>query len=303
MAERVLAQSSSRRYRRQATAALDAADCFYCFIPMIRFHILGAGGAVPTASHTPAAYWVTVDDDPILLDPGPGALVRLVKSGAAPRGVDEIGLVLLTHLHPDHHGDLVALLFALHSPVPARRDALQLYGPPGLVRLLDQLRGIYGRWLEPRHRTLEVREINSGDRIPLPAGGCCEAFAVDHPQDRLAEIALGYRFVDTRGHVVVFSGDTQACAGLEQAAAGVDLLVTECSTTDDWTIAGHMNPSQVGPLCAAARPRRVVLTHQYPAAAAQDLAAAIASHYDGPVEQARDGDVYLVPDNPGDDAS
>ena len=105
---------------------------------MITMHILGAGGAVPTPTHTPAAYWVVVDGESILMDPGPGALVRLVRSGAAPRGVDDITRVVLTHLHPDHTGDLVALLFAMHSPVPVRTDPLHLWGPPGLVRLLEQ---------------------------------------------------------------------------------------------------------------------------------------------------------------------
>jgi len=74
---------------------------------MIRFHILGAGGAVPTATHNPAAYWVTVDGQSILMDPGPGALVRLVQSGQATGGVDDIETVLFTHLHPDHCADLV----------------------------------------------------------------------------------------------------------------------------------------------------------------------------------------------------
>ena len=47
-------------------------------------------------------------------------------------------------------------------------------------------------------------------------------------------------------------------------------------------------------MCAAARPQRVVLTHQYPNAAALDLPPLVARHFAGPVEQARDGDVYTV---------
>jgi ribonuclease BN (tRNA processing enzyme) len=262
---------------------------------MINFLILGAGGAVPTPTHTPAAYWVTVDAQPLLMDPGPGALVRLVKSGAAPGGVDAIDLVLLTHLHPDHHADLVPLLFALHSPIPESREPLLIYGPPGLQRLLEQLGGIYGRWLEPRSRELVVTEIGPGQAVALTGGGRAEAFAVSHEQDRLGDVALGYRFVDADGNVAVFSGDTEACAGLEEAAAGADLLVVECSTSDEWDVPGHMNPTQVGALCARARPRRVVLTHQYPPAAALDLAALVGRHFAGPVIQAVDGSAFVVP--------
>lgn len=263
---------------------------------MITLHVLGAGGAVPTPTHSPAAYWLAVDGDTILMDPGPGALVRLVRSGAAPGGVDDVSTVLFTHLHPDHTGDLVALLFALHSPVPKATGPVAMYGPRGLKRLLEQLKGIYGRWLEPRNRDLAVTEIDPGDSVDLPGGGRAEAFAVEHPQDRLVEAALGYRFVDGEGRVLVFSGDTGPSKGLEKAAAGADLLLVECSCPDHLATPGHMTPSEVGALCAAARPRRVVLTHQYPDAAALDLAPLVNESYDGPVDQAVDGSVYRIPD-------
>jgi len=264
---------------------------------MITMHILGAGGAVPTPTHSPAAYWVVVDRESILMDPGPGALVRLVRSGAAPNGVDDISRVFLTHLHPDHTADLVALLFALHSPVPERTDPVYLWGPPGLDRHLEKLRGVYGRWLDPRRRDLVVTEIRPGEVVDLPGAGSVRAFGVDHPQDRLSECALGYRFSDADGHTMVFSGDTGPGAGLEKAAAGVDLLVVECSCPDHLATPGHLTPSQVGAICNAARPRRVVLTHQYPDAAVLDLAALVNEVFDGPVIQAADGMVLDVPES------
>jgi ribonuclease BN (tRNA processing enzyme) len=262
---------------------------------MIRIRILGAGGAVPTPTHTPAAYWVTVDGFSLLMDPGPGALVRLVRSGDAPGGVDEIHTVLFSHLHPDHTGDLVALLFALHSPLPECEAPLRLFGPPGLKALLERLGDLYGSWLVPRKRALEVFEVLPGGSVPLGDGpACAVAFAVDHPQDRLSEVQLGWSFVDGDGRVAVYSGDTGDCPTLRRAAAGCDLLIIECSTTDDWDVPGHLNPTQVGAVCAEARPRRVVLTHQYPNAAALDLPPLIGRHFDGPVEQARDDDVYII---------
>lgn len=271
---------------------------------MIRIRILGAGGAVPTPTHTPAAYWVTVDGTSLLLDPGPGALVRLVRCGDAPGGVDDIETVLLSHLHPDHHGDLVALLFALHSPLPKSVAPLRLFGPPGLAALLGRLREIYGSWLQPRQRALEVTEVRPGDAVPVGSGGArAEPFAVSHAQDRLSELALGWRFRDAHGAALVYSGDTEDCPGLREAARGCDLLVLECSTTDDWDVPGHLNPSQAGAVCAAAAPRRVVLTHQYPNAAALDLAALVGRRYAGPVEQARDGDVYEVSAPPRKDSA
>jgi ribonuclease BN (tRNA processing enzyme) len=262
---------------------------------MIRFKILGAGGAVPMPNYSPAAYNVVVDGFPILMDPGPGALVRLVQSGDAPRGVDDISMVLVTHLHPDHSADLIALLFALHSVVPERDDVLTLRGPRGLLNLLDKLGDIYGSWLQPRLRTLDVQEIDPGAVISLPGGGSVTAFAANHPQDRLSETALGFKFSDSKGRVAVYSGDTGPCPALEEAAQDCDLLVVECSTPDELATKGHLSTSQVGALCARCQPQNVVLTHQYPAAAALDLPGLVGQIFKGPVHQARDGDCFIVP--------
>jgi ribonuclease BN (tRNA processing enzyme) len=131
----------------------------------------------------------------------------------------------------------------------------------------------------------------------LPGEGSVIAFEVNHPQDRLSEFALGYRFTDAAGHTVVFSGDTGPSAGLEKAAAGVDLLVVECSCPDHLATPGHLTPSQVAAICNEARPGRVALTHQYPDAAALDRAALVNEKYDGLVIQATDGLVLEVPDS------
>ena len=110
---------------------------------MIGFLVLGAGGAVPTPTHSPAAYWVTVDEHPILLDPGPGALVRLIGSPHGPDSVDEIETVLLTHMHIDHCADLVPLLpqgsdIGLHVVVArAAAGAVRLSMDPLLRRIQE----------------------------------------------------------------------------------------------------------------------------------------------------------------------
>ncbi len=222
-------------------------------------------------------------------------MVRLARSGDAPNGVDDLGLVLLTHLHPDHCADLVPLLFTLHSVIPKSTDPFFLYGPVGLADYLNRLREIYGSWLEPRKRSLELSELQPGESVLLPGGGQVESFAARHPQDHLSREALGYRFLDAGGHSAVFSGDTEPCPGLEKAARGTDLLVVECSTPDELATPGHMTPTLIGELCAAANPRQVVLTHQYPAAAALDLAALVRRIHDCPVHQARDGSIFTVP--------
>ena len=86
---------------------------------------------------------------------------------------------------------------------------------------------------------------------------------------------------------------------MNEAAAGADLLVVECSTPDHLATPGHMTVSQVGALCAAAQPKLTVLTHQYPDAAALDLAALLANSHDGRVVQAVDGSAFTIPEPSG----
>lgn len=262
---------------------------------MIQFHILGAGGAVPTPTHSPAAYWVKMDNQGLLLDPGPGALVRLLKSGLQDRGVDGIETILLSHLHPDHTADLVPLLFAAHSPIGRNPNPIRLYGPSGLKALLGQLKAIYGSWLEPRNRVLEVFEWDLSDEpLGLTNGGRVRPFRTVHPQDRLSDETLGYIFHDAVGKKVVYSGDTGPCAALNEAAHRADLLVVECSTPDELAVPGHMFPRVIAELCREANPARTVLTHQYPAAAALDLATELNEQCPGEIIQAVDGDAFTV---------
>jgi len=79
-----------------------------------RLIVLGSGTAVPRADRASSCY--LVDDGAghvLLVDLGPGALHRAAAAGCA---LPDIDAVLLTHVHPDHCADLVALQFALRNP-------------------------------------------------------------------------------------------------------------------------------------------------------------------------------------------
>ena len=237
---------------------------------MIIFHILGAGGAVPTPSHTPAAYWVTVDGAPILMDPGPGALVRLVKSGRRPaRGRrDRPGPADPSAPRPHRRPGGPALRAALAGAdlAPSRWTSS---GPVGLNELLDQLRGIYGTLAgAPAAGTGGHRDRPRHQCWTIPAADASSSFAVDHPQDRLAEGALGYRFFGCRRQTGWFFPGTPGPVRGWRCGPGADLLVVECSTTGR---TGHRQdtwpPEMWASFAPSARPELVVLTHQYPDAA------------------------------------
>jgi len=77
--------------------------------PSLEVQVLGSGG--PRAfGRAGSSYIVLVDGTPrILLDAGPGAFVRI---GELNIDLQQVDIVLLTHLHIDHSGDLAAFFNA-----------------------------------------------------------------------------------------------------------------------------------------------------------------------------------------------
>ncbi len=262
---------------------------------MICVHVLGAGGAVPTPTHGPAAYWLDLDGHGILLDPGPGALVRLVRQPGAPSDVDGITTVVLSHLHLDHTADLAPLLFALHSVLAREVAPLNLIGPPGTAAFLDRLRDIYGAWMEPRRRRVTVRELAGGETIALSTDVRATAFAAAHHESHFGAPCLGWTFTDRDGHRLVYTGDTGPCPALTEAARGCDLLLAECSTPDDLAVDGHLCPGRVVELVRNTHPTRVVLTHLYPLVAALTPDRTVTRETGVPCTAARDGDTFTIP--------
>lgn len=276
---------------------------------MVSFLILGAGGAIPTPDRSPAAYWLDLDGRGLLIDPGPGALVRLVRDPQAPDTIDMLDAVLVTHLHLDHCADLAPLLFALRSPVLPSTRPLQLIGPRGLAGYLGRLEELYGHWVVPDRRPVEILEIVPGDvLVPGPDGApwrttadpdgpSVTAFATDHSETRFSEANLGLEIRDGHGRRLVFSSDSGSGGELPARARGADLLVVECTTPDAYEMDGHMSPARVAALCLEAAPRRVVLTHIFPDTAREDPAARIAARWSGSVIAAVDSDRFDLGDD------
>lgn len=225
----------------------------------MRFVLLGTGTLVPDAERGSAGFLVEDGDTRILVDGGSGTLGRLARHGVDARDLDG---GVYSHRHLDHCGDLAPLLFALRVGIdkPRRRD-YPIFAGTGMVEFLASLRGVYGQWITSEHFATPVCELplDGPGTVELPGGVLLETLPAQHSAG-----ALHLRFTGTDGFTVVFSGDTGPSENLATLAAGVDVLVTECAvpTPDQWN--AHLCPGDVAAIVAAARPKRVVLTHLYP---------------------------------------
>jgi len=246
----------------------------------MRVTILGSGTAVPQADRFPAGVLVEAGDEVVLVDAGPGVLRRLAATGV---GLERLTTVLLTHDHPDHCADLVALLFALRNPAYAGRPPLRLHGGRGLRRLLSGLRAAWPRWLEPRDYALEEREIGPGT-LELP-GLDVSAVAVDH-----APSSLAYRFLEHgSGACAAVTGDADRVDGPIEAGRGADVLVCEAAYPATHAGKRHLSARDAGLVAARAGARLLCLTHLYPLEwAGQDPVAEAREVFSGEIVLAED---------------
>lgn len=223
----------------------------------LTFHVLGSGAFAPgpgergSRVRNPAGYALQTPSGVLLLDFGFGNLRQLYRAGLESRQVTH---AFFSHRHPDHVGDLVALLFHFRYDEKPDAGALKIFGPRGFKAFFERLSRAYAPWLGPKGYRLELREMRSGQAVEGP-GWRMSCRSVPHPTE-----ALAWR-LDAGPASLCYSGDTGFDAGLAEFARGADLFVLECTLPDRERFGGHLRVSDALRLVRKAAPRRALLTH------------------------------------------
>jgi ribonuclease BN (tRNA processing enzyme) len=142
---------------------------------------------------------------------------------------------------------------------------------------------VWGKWMSGDYATL-VSEVPRECPSPIELEGCRLSWA---PAEHRSE-SIAYR-LDAEDGAFVYTGDTEYSPSVVELARGADTLLIECSFPDEAPVAGHLTPSGVARIASEAGIRRVLLTHIYPAAEAQDLVTEVGRGFDGAVVVAEDG--------------
>jgi ribonuclease BN (tRNA processing enzyme) len=250
--------------------------------PPMRVTILGSGTCVPSLARSSCAALVTMGESRILLDAGPGTMRRLLRAGTT---IFDLSHILFSHLHPDHSGELVPLLFATKYPDRGRRrQPLTLVAGRGFRRFFDGLRAVYGQWIELPPPLFCIHEMDTDGPDQMQAKGFHLA---TRPMTHSPE-SLGFRLSTPDGRRLVYSGDTDVTPELVRLAADADLLICECALPDEEKVIGHLTPAEAGRMATEARVKHLVLTHFYPICETVDMAAQCRRTYRGPLTLAHD---------------
>jgi len=250
----------------------------------MKITLLGTGNPSPSLKRMGSGYILSVGDDVIVLDHGPGSHHRLLETGT--QAID-VTHAFFSHLHYDHFIDFPRLLLTRWDNGAAQIPELKVYGPKPIKDLVEKLigpEGVFGpdvaartNWdaslhvyrarggKEPRPPPApDVREIESGDVIETDHWRV-RVVEVPHAQPYLT--CLAYR-LDTEAGSVVYSGDSGPSEALEQLAKGCDVLIHMCSyisgSVDNRATrigtSGHLDAARTA---AAAGARQLVASHIY----------------------------------------
>jgi len=246
--------------------------------------VVGSGAAYPDrpgiASST---YLVAHGDERICLDLGQGGFAGL----AGRVDPSTLRAVVVSHLHPDHFIDLVALRHYLrYEFAPPRR--VRVLAPAGLADRLDALLA------EPGF-TAEALDVEPRAEGVLRIGPfMLESRLVTHTEE---SYAVRVSVADEPGSPgLVYSGDCGRADDLAPLIRPGDTLLVEIAFGAGPVPVGdlHLDGPGVGALAAATGPGRVLLTHLQMRRDPRKAIASVRAAFDGPVELVADGDAFAV---------
>ncbi len=251
----------------------------------MRITVLGSSGTYPRPGEACNGFLIQEAGAHVVLDFGTGCMANLLKT------VDftELDAVIISHMHVDHYLDLYPLYYALRFHL-GKPWGLPLYAPPGALEIMGRVLGEDARaYLDRVFTPCELRE---GESLTIgslrvrcyPASHPVEAFCLRLETLNGPALTLGY------------SGDTEPCPGLTEAARGADLFLCEATMINSFAehAHGHLTSQGAGEAAREAGAHRLVLTHIWPTFDREQSRSEAAAAYDAPVEVALQGMILDV---------
>ncbi|MEI7925457.1 MAG: MBL fold metallo-hydrolase [Chloroflexota bacterium] len=247
----------------------------------MRLAVLGSCASQPGPGEACSGYLVSSGDSHVMLDCGSGTLGPLQRLVS----LEDLRAIVVSHLHPDHYIDLVALRYGRTYGVAGARP-IDVYLPPGGIDHLQRLAQALSSTTPFWDAALTLHEYDPG--VPLHLG----ALTVRPHEVRHGIRSFGMRVEDGE-HALAYSSDTVMCDELAALADGADTLLAEA------TLAGgapqhhdpvtHLSAADAAKVAVGAGVRRLVLTHFWYTADRTRAVAEAREHFEGDVQAAASG--------------
>jgi phosphoribosyl 1,2-cyclic phosphodiesterase len=209
---------------------------------------LGTAGArfvVMKQLRASGGIWLTLDGTHILIDPGPGALVRCLSSRPKLDPMDLEGIIL-THRHLDHANDINIMIEAMTNGgfkkkgvVFAPEDALK--GDPVILK--------YVREQVERIEILKEKGKYSLGNITFQT-----TKRLNHGVETYGLNIKG------KNNTISLISDTDYFSGLEKYFPG-DILIINVVMFEDYPAIEHLNLAEAEHIIATNKPQLAILTH------------------------------------------
>lgn len=249
----------------------------------MQLDILGSSGTYPWADQPASGYLVSNADTHILCDAGFGAFAELTRRIEP----DQLDAVVLSHRHPDHCADFLALHHALaYGPYP-RRD-LPVFCAPGVASRMAEFLGA-----GEGHVFFEVFDFHEvGTKNHVVVGSIDLRFAVTaHSVPTIAT-----RF-EAGGRSLAYSADTGPGGGFPALCSGANVVLAEASIAgerDEHHFVHHLTAAEAGAVAREAEADALILTHIPPNLDRARSLSEAKSEFDGKVLVASPADVYQI---------
>jgi ribonuclease BN (tRNA processing enzyme) len=248
----------------------------------LKVTILGSGTGIPSLTRSSCSIVSEIKDETLLFDLGPGTMRRALEAGIT---IDRITYLFISHLHPDHTGELVSLIFAGKYPgMEKRKSPLTIIGAKGIGKFYEGLQRVYEKWIEMGEDTVVIREMDNTRPDFMGFG----PFDVNTMPMEHIESSIGFRVAVPDGTSLVYTGDTDYCENVIELSLNTDLLICEAALPDEMKAEGHLTPSLAGKIATEAKVKSLVLTHFYPECGGVDIEAQCRKTYRGDLILAED---------------